>query len=126
MSGQCLTSLRPVTINSRAYSRSAWIKTGKPDLVEEAVKRATQRPAILDLACGTGDFGVELARRMGANRALGLDLSPQMLVEARKRVEQEQSVLKLAACDMLSLCVNDKSVDVVSIGYGLRNTADVA
>ena len=100
-------------------------KNWKAALVEEAIKRATKRPAILDLACGTGDFGIELARRMAASRAIGLDLSPQMLVEAKKRVEQEQSILNLAACDMLSLCVNDKSVDVVSIGYGLRNTADV-
>jgi demethylmenaquinone methyltransferase/2-methoxy-6-polyprenyl-1,4-benzoquinol methylase len=100
-------------------------KNWKAALVEEAIKRARKRPAILDLACGTGDFGIELARRMGASRAIGLDLSPQMLVEAKKRVEQEQSILNLAACDMLSLCVNDKSVDVVSIGYGLRNTADV-
>ena len=100
-------------------------KNWKAALVAEAIKRAAEHPAILDLACGTGDFGVELARRMGASRAIGLDLSPQMLVEAKKRVEHEQSILKLAACDMLSLCVNDQSVDVVSIGYGLRNTADV-
>jgi demethylmenaquinone methyltransferase/2-methoxy-6-polyprenyl-1,4-benzoquinol methylase len=100
-------------------------KGWKAALVAEAVKRATEHPTILDLACGTGDFGVELARRMSAHRAVGLDLSPQMLVVASKRVEHEHSILKLAACDMLSLCVNDNSVDVVSIGYGLRNTADV-
>ena len=101
-------------------------KSWKAILTAEAAKRAVERATIVDLACGTGDFGIELARCTSARFVVGLDLSPQMLSEAKERIAGKGSRLMLAACDMLNLCLNDKSVDVVSIGYGLRNTADVA
>ena len=47
----------------------------KERLLAEAERRAPKRAFILDLACGTGDLGIEPARRTGASRAVGLDLS---------------------------------------------------
>ncbi|TVR67707.1 MAG: methyltransferase domain-containing protein, partial [Spirochaetaceae bacterium] len=44
------------------------------------------RPAVLDLACGTGDITVLLARRYPRGAVLGLDLTEEMLVRARDRV----------------------------------------
>ena len=96
----------------------------KARLLKEGVKRAVKTPRILDLACGTGDLGAELARRTGASLALGFDFSLQMLTEATRRLRDDRDVLTLVACDMLELCVADKSVDVVTVGYGIRNTAD--
>jgi len=87
-------------------------------LVAEGARRAAKRPVIADLACGTGDLGTRLARLLGARLAVGFDFSPKMLAEA-------SAGLTLVACDMLKLCLRDQSVDVVSIGYGLRNTVDV-
>jgi len=100
---------------------SAW----KARLIAEATKRAVAQATVLDLACGTGDFGIELARCVSARLALGFDLSPQMLCEAKLRVEKKASRLMLVGCDIMSLCLGDETIDVVSIGYGLRNTADV-
>jgi demethylmenaquinone methyltransferase/2-methoxy-6-polyprenyl-1,4-benzoquinol methylase len=97
-------------------------RSWKARLVDEGIKRATRGPRILDLACGTGDLGAELAHRTGASLALGFDFSQQMLAEAARR--QRSGTLTLVACDMLELCVPDQSVDLVSIGYGIRNTAD--
>ena len=96
---------------------AAW----KARLIEEGTRRAPATPRLLDLACGTGDLGIELAGRTRAGVALGLDLSPVMLGEAVRR----GSPLRLAACDMLRLCVADRSFDMVSIGYGIRNTGEV-
>ena len=101
-------------------------KKWKDLLLTEAGKRIPRRALILDLACGTGDLGIELARRTGASRAVGLDLSQLMLTQARDRSARESVPFRLAACDMLQLCVPDGRVDVVTIGYGLRNTADVS
>ena len=95
--------------------------TWKARLIQEGSRRAPACPRVLDLACGTGDLGTELAGRTGASVALGLDLSPVMLSEAVRR----GSPLRLAACNMLNLCVADKSFDMVSIGYGIRNTGDI-
>ena len=38
----------------------------KRRLIDEAVRRAPKAPRILDLACGTGDLGRELAQRTSA------------------------------------------------------------
>jgi demethylmenaquinone methyltransferase/2-methoxy-6-polyprenyl-1,4-benzoquinol methylase len=97
----------------------------KSRLVDEGISRAVATPRVLDLACGTGDLGSELAHRTGSSFALGLDFSLQMLTEAIRRTRKDRSVLSLIACDMMALCVADRSVDIVSIGYGLRNTADL-
>jgi demethylmenaquinone methyltransferase/2-methoxy-6-polyprenyl-1,4-benzoquinol methylase len=97
----------------------------KRRLITEGVNRAVSHPRILDLACGTGDLGVELASRTHAPIALGFDLSEQMLRVASERAGNDRKTLTLVACDMLKLCVADRSVDLVSIGYGIRNTPDL-
>ncbi len=101
-------------------------KKWKELLLAEAEKRTPRSAFILDLACGTGDLGIELARRTGARSAVGLDLSHLMLTQARERAGKEKIPFALAACDMLMLSIPGSSVDVVTIGYGLRNTADVS
>lgn len=93
-------------------------------LLREGTSRAAECPRIVDLACGTGDLGAELATRTGASLAMGLDVSPRMLAEAKARLRKEGSKPMLVACDMLDLCLLEQSVDVVTIGYGLRNTPD--
>lgn len=42
--------------------------------------------AVVDVACGTGAVSVELARTLGC-RVVGVDQSPEMLAEGRRRVE---------------------------------------
>ncbi|MFW5828480.1 MAG: class I SAM-dependent methyltransferase, partial [Alkalispirochaeta sp.] len=40
---------------------------------------------ILDVACGTGDLTLELARRLPDARIVGMDLTPEMIHRARRR-----------------------------------------
>jgi demethylmenaquinone methyltransferase/2-methoxy-6-polyprenyl-1,4-benzoquinol methylase len=101
-------------------------KKWKQLLLQEAEKRTPKHAFILDLACGTGDLGIELARQTGASRAIGLDLSVLMLAQARDRSARERVAFRIGACDMLQLCIAESSVDIVTIGYGLRNVADVS
>ena len=96
----------------------------KSALIEEAGKRTGLRPKILDLACGTGDLGIALGRLTRAQLVIGVDLSSQMLAEAKVRVRNESAAFALVACDIASTCLADASVDVVTVGYGLRNTGD--
>ena len=79
---------------------------------------------VVDLACGTGDIALEAARR-GA-RVVGLDITPRMLELAyakatRARREGVPSVPAFVVGDMMTLPFASSSVDVVTIGYGLRN-----
>jgi len=98
-------------------------KGWKQRLIREGVARAPKSPRILDLACGTGDLCAELAQRTRSPLALGFDLSPQMLIAATLRARHTpQLKLQFAVGNMLTLALPDASVDLVSIGYGIRNT----
>ena len=59
------------------------------DFIEEICRRySSQKPELaLDLGCGTGRMTLELARR--GYDMTGVDYSPDMLNEARKRAEKE-------------------------------------
>ena len=41
--------------------------------------------SVLDVGCGSGDFTLELHRRLGARETLGIEPSERMLVAARAR-----------------------------------------
>ncbi len=67
---------------------------------------------VLDLACGTGDFCVELAE--AGHRPVGIDLSYGMLASAR-------TTAPLVQGDLLALPIADQSVDAAVCGFALRN-----
>jgi demethylmenaquinone methyltransferase/2-methoxy-6-polyprenyl-1,4-benzoquinol methylase len=89
---------------------------------------------VLDLCCGTGDLALKFARN-GA-RVTGVDFTKEMLQVARARCGREShsrrdsnseqgSPLQWIHADALCLPFPDNSFDVVSVGYGLRNLADI-
>jgi len=74
------------------------------------------RPAILDLAAGTGDFSLLAARYYPGARAIAVDLTERMLRLARARG------IPCAVCaDAGSLPFPNAWFDCVFVGYGLRN-----
>jgi demethylmenaquinone methyltransferase/2-methoxy-6-polyprenyl-1,4-benzoquinol methylase len=75
-----------------------------------------ENAVVLDLASGTGDFSQLVAQRLPRARAIGVDLTEEMLHEARERG------MKNGVCgDATRLPFGDKTFDCVFIGYGLRN-----
>lgn len=78
----------------------------------------------LDICCGTGDIAIGLAKRGGL--IVGMDLNRPMLHQAAaclaKRGEQRVS---FAQADALNLPLGNQSLDLVTIGYGLRNLANM-
>lgn len=77
---------------------------------------------VLDLACGTGDIALAAADR-GA-RVVGLDITPRMIVLARAKAANGRTAWVVG--DMTALPVVSGSVDVVTVGYGLRNVPDLS
>ncbi|HVL89553.1 MAG TPA: ubiquinone/menaquinone biosynthesis methyltransferase [Actinomycetota bacterium] len=73
---------------------------------------------VLDIACGTGDFCVEIERR--GWRAIGLDFAGEMLARAKER-----GVPRLVHGDALALPVADGSVRGITCGFALRNVSDL-
>ena len=81
----------------------------------------------LDLASGTGDIAIALARAIPDAQVTGLDASPEMIELANKRIasgaphEDVAGRVKMITGDMSALKCADASIDVVTAGYGLRN-----
>lgn len=97
----------------------------KRELLAPLAAYANGEPSVLDLACGTGDLALAAAAIVPGARVLGLDVSARMAVaaEARRRNERQDRVTFMVG-DMLGLPVPDASMDVVTVGYGLRNVPD--
>jgi demethylmenaquinone methyltransferase / 2-methoxy-6-polyprenyl-1,4-benzoquinol methylase len=73
----------------------------------------------LDVATGTGDLAIELARR-GAE-VTGSDFAPAMLELAKRKAPG----LTFEEGDALSLAHPDDSFDAATVGFGARNFADL-
>jgi demethylmenaquinone methyltransferase/2-methoxy-6-polyprenyl-1,4-benzoquinol methylase len=80
--------------------------------------------AALDLAGGTGDIAILLARAVGPEGSVVLaDINPSMLAEAERRLAGNPlaSRISLTEADAEELPFADEAFDVVTIGFGLRN-----
>jgi demethylmenaquinone methyltransferase/2-methoxy-6-polyprenyl-1,4-benzoquinol methylase len=75
---------------------------------------------VLDAACGTGDFAVA-DLRAGAAHVVGLDFSEGMLERARRK----EPAVEWVQGDMLALPFDDGSFDAATVGFGVRNVADL-
>lgn len=81
------------------------------------VALAGQPRDVLDLCCGTGDIALLFRARV-----VGADFTEEMLRVAQSR---RQSNVEWVRADALRLPFGNDSFDVVSVGYGLRNLADI-
>jgi demethylmenaquinone methyltransferase / 2-methoxy-6-polyprenyl-1,4-benzoquinol methylase len=84
--------------------------------------RAVVRPGdrVLDAACGTGDLAIA-DRKAGATHVTGLDFSERMLERARRKAPE----LEWVQGDMLELPFEDGAFDAATVGFGVRNVADL-
>lgn len=94
-----------------------------------AADRAAARPgsSALDVCCGTGDLAIELRRRVGASgRVVGCDFSEPMLELARaKAARLGFPEIAFEPADALELPYGEGSFDAVTVGFGVRNLADL-
>lgn len=86
-------------------------------LTVEAVVQPGDR--VLDACCGTGDLAIAAEREGGI--VTGLDFSGEMLVRARRKSD----TIEWVQGDMLALPFDDGSFDAATVGFGVRNVADL-
>jgi demethylmenaquinone methyltransferase / 2-methoxy-6-polyprenyl-1,4-benzoquinol methylase len=85
---------------------------------------------VLDVATGTGDLALELARRVGpAGEVVGSDFAEAMLARARSKAEPGEAGAAhphFEWGDALELPYADDSFDAATVGFGARNFSDLA
>jgi demethylmenaquinone methyltransferase/2-methoxy-6-polyprenyl-1,4-benzoquinol methylase len=95
--------------------------------------RAADRAALgpgdsaLDVCCGTGDLALELAGRVGpSGSVIGCDFSEPMLDLAREKAQERgQAEVRFEWADALELPYDEGRFDAVTVGFGVRNLADL-
>jgi demethylmenaquinone methyltransferase/2-methoxy-6-polyprenyl-1,4-benzoquinol methylase len=95
--------------------------------------RAADRAALdpgdsaLDVCCGTGDLALELAGRVGpSGSVIGCDFSEPMLDLAREKAQERgEAGVRFEWADALELPYDDGRFDAVTVGFGVRNLADL-
>jgi demethylmenaquinone methyltransferase / 2-methoxy-6-polyprenyl-1,4-benzoquinol methylase len=76
----------------------------------------------LDVACGTGDLAIELARRVApSGEVTGADFSEAMLERAREK----SAGVRWEWANALELPYPDDGFDAVTVGFGARNFSDL-
>ncbi|HEV7585347.1 MAG TPA: ubiquinone/menaquinone biosynthesis methyltransferase [Solirubrobacteraceae bacterium] len=84
---------------------------------------------VLDVATGTGDLAIELARRVSpGGDVLGSDFAEGMLARARAKADSRRSSVtpRFEWADALALPYDEDSFDAATVGFGARNFDDLA
>ena len=74
---------------------------------------------IIDLAAGTGDLTLALEKALPNSKIVAADFSEEML-----EVAKSKGVQHVITADALALPFTDRSIDCVTIAFGLRNIKD--
>ncbi len=91
-----------------------------------AVRLASpERGRVLDVATGTGDIALELARY--TDSVVGLDLCREMMRRGQAKMEKQgvEKRVDFIMGDALALPFSDNSFDCALNGFALRNVADI-
>jgi demethylmenaquinone methyltransferase/2-methoxy-6-polyprenyl-1,4-benzoquinol methylase len=96
---------------------------------ERAADRTGLGPgdSALDVCCGTGDLALELSARVAPDgNVIGCDFSEPMLDLAReKAAERGASGIRFERADALALPYDGERFDALTVGFGVRNLADL-
>lgn len=82
-----------------------------------------ERPMkVLDVACGTADFTIEIARKVApGSEVIGVDISEGMMAVGKEKISKAGVAAELSVADCEALPYNENSFDRISVGFGVRN-----
>ncbi|HEX5063025.1 MAG TPA: bifunctional demethylmenaquinone methyltransferase/2-methoxy-6-polyprenyl-1,4-benzoquinol methylase UbiE [Kofleriaceae bacterium] len=85
-----------------------------------------ERPRVLDVATGTGDLAIEIARACPGASVIGLDPSGGMLGVAKQKLAKRglSDRVELVIGDAQHLPQKNCEIDAATIAFGIRNVPD--
>ena len=91
------------------------------------IVRRLKPQRILDLATGTGDLAIKMAKRIPHAHIMGVDLSENMLAVAAEKIRRRglDDHIALYQGDAEQLDLSDGVMDVVTVAFGVRNFGDI-
>jgi demethylmenaquinone methyltransferase/2-methoxy-6-polyprenyl-1,4-benzoquinol methylase len=89
--------------------------------------KITDNGRILDVATGTGDVALEIARRTPASVSIvGVDFSKEMVALGKEKIRispfAQRITMQVAPCEAIPF--PEESFDSVTIAFGIRNVVD--
>ena len=111
-----------------SYDRLNHLFTARRDIVwrrkivNELKKKDNRFYNIVDLASGTGDLTLELLK-LDPDKICAVDISKNMLDLLRIKISDER--LELIHAEASSMPFEDDSIDLITIGFGVRNFANL-
>lgn len=93
----------------------------------EILTGAPDRTPALDIATGTGDVAIALARMLPDVPVVGIDLSEEMLAVGRKKISSliPDAPIELLQADCLHMPFAADTFRLATVAYGVRNFADL-
>jgi len=93
---------------------------------KKLVKYSGAQPgnAILDCATGTGDLAIEFKKTVQDGRVIGTDFCLEMLGPAPGKAQARGLDINFEQADATALQYADRSFDITSISFGIRNVSD--
>jgi len=89
--------------------------------VRELIDKTTPLK-VLDVACGTGDFTIEIAQKVAQDsQVIGIDISDGMLTIGREKIAKTGLNATLHVADCENLPYEDNTFNRISVGFGVRN-----
>ena len=87
----------------------------------------SQPKNILDLATGTADLAIAVAKRNPQAHLIGLDISEKMLAFGKEKVKHQNlaNQIELRLGDAAALPFEDNCFDAVTVAFGVRNFEDL-
>lgn len=82
-----------------------------------------QSPHILDVATGTCDVAIEMAKNLNSPSIIGLDISANMLEVGQKKIDKAglADVIELKQGESENLPFDDNTFDAITVAFGVRN-----
>jgi demethylmenaquinone methyltransferase/2-methoxy-6-polyprenyl-1,4-benzoquinol methylase len=78
---------------------------------------------IMDMATGTGDLAIALAKKIEGSTIYGADFSSEMLAVAKQKIEMLglSERISLTECNAENIPLEDETVDAATVAFGVRN-----